>query len=149
MRVFFLIFMLYSSIYAADIFELVGYIDKNETSSLIKAVQTAEDANAHRSDNNKTILMYSAWMGNMDAIAHLLEKGADINAQDETGATALHLAIWKNHEAIAILLIERGADFNLLSKDGMSAMDIAVLKANPNVLKILEAKTPKRKSLGI
>lgn len=136
-------------IYASDIFELVGYIDKNDTSSFVTAIKTVEDANTHRSDNNKTILMYSAWMGNEEAVNHLLEKGADINMQDETGATALHLAIWKNHESIALKLLEKGADFNLLSKDGMSAMDIAILKGNQNILKVLDSKTPKRKTLGL
>jgi len=149
MKAVLLFFMIYTAAYAADIIELVGYIDKNETSTFINAVQTVEDANAQRSDNNKTILMYSSWVGNLEAVNHLLEKGADVNTQDETGATALHLAIWKNHEAIALRLLDKGADFNLLSKDGMTALDIAILKENQNILQVLDSKTPKRKSLGI
>jgi len=149
MRALLLSLLIYTAAFSADILELVRYIDQNDTASLITSVQTADDANAYRSDNNKTILMYSTWMGNAEAVNHLLEKGADVNTQDDTGATALHLAIWKNHEAIALQLLEKGADFNLLSKDGMTAKDIALLKANPNIIKALDAKTPKLKSLGI
>ena len=50
---------------------------------------------------------------NFQSIAWLLlDWGANINAKNWEGQTALHRAAWKGHEAIVLLLLERGADIN-------------------------------------
>ncbi len=42
-------------------------------------------------------------------VMRLVESGADINARNETGRTALFTAIYQNNTEIALYLIERGA----------------------------------------
>lgn len=135
------------NVHGANILELVRTLDANDTAKFKSMVQTSEDANALRSDNNKTVLMYASWIGNADAVEHLVSKGADVNEQDESGATALHLAIWKAHNKIALLLIHHGASANSMSKEGMTPLDIAVLKGNQEIAEAIKNAAPKLKPL--
>ncbi|HEX5330929.1 ankyrin repeat domain-containing protein [Sulfuricurvum sp.] len=135
------------SLHAADILDLVGLLDRNDTKTFQTRVQTLSDANAAREDNNKTILMYACWVGNTQAVNYLIDKGADVNAQDVSGATALHLAAWKGFTPIALHLIDRGASGSIMSKDGMTPLDIAIMQGNQEIASAIEKATPKRKKL--
>jgi len=132
---------------SADIFKLVQALDRNDTKAFTSMIITIEDANTARSDNNKTILMYATWVGNSDAVKYLLDKGANVNAQDISNATALHLAIWKDHTDIAVYLLEHGASSSSMSVDGMTPSDIALLRSNTKVIEAITKTKPKLKSL--
>lgn len=144
-----LIFLLLSAtlLSGADIFKLVQTIDRNDTVEFKQLVQTIEDANTARSDNNKTILMYASWVGNIDAVKHLVDLGANVNAQDSSSATALHLAIWKDHTDIALFLLQKGASSTAMSVDGMTPNDIAILRSNVSIIEAIQKAKPKLKSL--
>lgn len=144
-----LIFLLLSAslLSGADIFKLVQTIDRNDTVEFKRLVQTIEDANTARSDNNKTILMYASWVGNIDAVKHLVDLGANVNAPDSSNATALHLAIWKDHTDIALFLLQKGATSTAMSVDGMAPNDIAILRSNVPIMEAIQKAKPKLKSL--
>lgn len=131
----------------ADIFKLVQALDRNDTQAFTSMVKTIDDANTARSDNNKTILMYASWIGNSDAVKHLIVMGANVNAQDSSNATALHLAIWKDHTNIALYLLDQGASASSMSIDGMTPSDIALLRSNGKVIEVINKAKPKLKSL--
>lgn len=57
-------------------------------------------------------LREAAARGDIESVKALLEKGADINAKDELGRSALLLVVSNNQTEMARLLIERGADAN-------------------------------------
>jgi ankyrin repeat protein len=59
-----------------------------------------------------TPLMEAANEDNTDAIATLLDEGADINEVDSDGTSALHWAVYSGYYDAAALLLERGADPN-------------------------------------
>jgi ankyrin repeat protein len=139
--------LLAAHLYSADILELVSLLDRNDTAVFESKVQNAIDANAMREDNNKTILMYACWVGNIEAVNHLISKGADVNAQDIGGATPLHLAAWKGHNAIALRLLEHGASANAMSKEGMTPLDIAMMRENRELAEAIEKTAPKLKPL--
>jgi len=61
-----------------------------------------------------------------EAITKILDAGADINAVNDNGQTALHIAtFWDNIDAVRLLL-ERGADKTIKNKSGRTAADLAI-----------------------
>jgi len=146
-KIFFILFLGVASLCAADILNLVGLLDRNDTAEFRSHIQTISDANSAREDNNKTVLMYAVWVGNADAVKYLVEKGADINAQDSGGATALHLAAWKGYTPIALYLIEKGASGSAMSTEGMTPLDIAIMRQNREIVEAIDKATPKLKKL--
>lgn len=61
----------------------------------------------------------------LDCVALLIEKGANINAQDNEGRTPLHDAILSGFKDLAELLVRKGADYNIVDKSSKSAREIA------------------------
>ena len=69
--------------------------------------------------SSETLLHLAAEQDKVYIIANLLDKGADINAQDFSGATPLARALFvKKSRDAAIYLITRGADINLKMNKG-------------------------------
>ena len=54
-------------------------------------------------------LMVAAAFGHVDMVRVLIDRGADVNAQDLTGWTPLHAAAFKGNMQIVRLLLARGA----------------------------------------
>jgi len=75
---------------------------------------------------NWTPLMYAARDGGVDAARALVKAGAEVNATDPDGTTALILAIMNAHYDTAIAILEAGADPNITDKAGMAALYAAV-----------------------
>ena len=71
------------------------------------------------------------------ALKNLIAAGADIDAQDNSGNTALMLACMSTAEKSARLLVRKGADFNIKNNNGKSAMDIAVEEGLTDVLELM------------
>ena len=74
------------------------------------------------------------WAGNftqnapgafMDAIGYCLELGADVNAIDAKGFTALHGAAGRGDSEMARYLLESGARVDAINYDGNSPADMA------------------------
>jgi len=75
---------------------------------------------------NWTPLMYAARDGGVDAARALARAGADVNATDPDGTTAMILAIMNAHYDTANAILEAGADPNITDKAGMAALYAAV-----------------------
>jgi len=123
-----------------------------------KAAQLLEDRNATtgRGPYGETLLMIAAEKGRSDILQTLLERGADVNAHDEQGMTALMLAIggrpqrsqsglrsWRDKsptdtrtQMIKALLAKR-ADPKLKNKDGDTALSLAQEIHNTAAIELL------------
>ncbi len=76
-----------------------------------------------RSSDGTTLLMYAALHGDAEGVRILLESGADPNATNHHGATAL---IWGAADIEkARLLVERGANVNAKTKGGATPLTAA------------------------
>lgn len=73
-----------------------------------------------------TATMMAAREGAADAVKALAEAGANLNAQDPEGTTALIVAIINGHYDVARVLAEKGADLNLADSKGMTPLYAAV-----------------------
>ena len=73
-----------------------------------------------------TAAMYAARQNSAEAMATLIELGANLDEQDEDGTTALSLAIMNWHYDLAAVLLEAGADPNVADRTGMNALYVAV-----------------------
>ena len=58
------------------------------------------------------MLLAARWR-HIDVLEVLLERGADINAQDNYGMSALHWPAWSGNDSLCEFLIDRGIDLNL------------------------------------
>jgi uncharacterized protein len=77
--------------------------------------------------------------GDTPAVIKALEDGANINARDKNGGTALMAAVNFGQTKIVKLLIEKGADVNAKQIDGgLTALMIASLGERPNNVEIVE-----------
>ncbi len=84
-----------------------------------------------------TSLMDAVECGHKKMVTYLLEKGADINAQNACGDTPLMLAVEQGNKEIAELLIAQGADMDMQDIDGVTALHTAVHQEQTEILKLL------------
>jgi ankyrin repeat protein len=68
----------------------------------------------------------------------LIGEGADIDAQNEEGNTALHIAcIWHRKEIVKLLL-EKGADIEIKNYNGHTALSTACFLRYKEIITLLE-----------
>jgi ankyrin repeat protein len=67
----------------------------------------------------------------------LLDRGADINAKDNNGVTALHDAVRGGHKTTVELLIAEGANVNALSTDSGTPLEIAINSGQEEIAELL------------
>lgn len=85
-------------------------------------------------------LMWAVRGGNLQAIQLLIERGANVNAKDEFGTTALWLAVDGKSGQIADLLLHANADPNAVTTFGSSSLVCAVRRGDiPMATKLLDA----------
>ena len=102
-----------------------------------------QKASANVADNRGiTPLMYAAEIGSVDAMRLLIERGAEVNAQNAFGSTAL---MWSAADPVKVrLLLEHGAEVNAAARSGRTALIVAGF-TNPSaeVVRLLLAKGAK------
>jgi len=91
-----------------------------------------------------TPLMHAATAGNEGMVEQFLLNGAEVNAKNSDGATAL-MANLTGLSSVNIvkLLIEHGADINASDNEGFSVMMFASVKKNKEILQLLRDKGAK------
>lgn len=98
--------------------------DINATGTSIRA-EFSREPPRDRTPLMVAIAHHSPAKGPSAAVKFLIEKGADLNAQDALGWTAIMLAAARGDLASVNALIEGGADVNIRSTDGRSPLDRA------------------------
>jgi len=83
-------------------------------------------------------LVNEATNGDANAVRALLVKGANINAKDSRGETALMHASYYGYIEVVQLLIEKGAEIGLRSNSGETALQLAKVRNHAEVAQLLE-----------
>lgn len=73
-------------------------------------------------------------------VKDLVDKGADINEQDNTGRNALHYAVLSGYLPVVEYLIENGANINKLSQKGKTPLIMASEKGFVHIVQYLTDK---------
>jgi uncharacterized protein len=88
--------------------------------SAIRILAQHEDSGSLDLELGQSLLLKSAYNGDIEVVDKLLKIGVSLDAADKvTGMTALHLAVGRDHLALARFLVERGASFVLDKQDRM------------------------------
>ena len=81
-----------------------------------------------------TALHLAASEGKLDILKLLLDHGADINATNATGKTALTLGVvccpWEKYTQVVRILVEKGTDIESVDNDGNTALMVAAKHTN-------------------
>jgi uncharacterized protein len=90
-------------------------------------IEQGADVNAPSQNAQRVHPIHSAVAArNTGLVTLLLEKGADINAAQAGGYTALHAAAHHGDEPMIKLLLEHMADINAVTHDGKTPMELAI-----------------------
>lgn len=121
--------------------EFIEYmIDESEAAHITNAeTASAPIAVTHERNVDTT----SAWLdaareGNVETIRTLLQLGADIEIQTDSGNSALKIACKNNHLALAEFLISKGADINSQSEEkGTTPLHAAAYRGHLDLVMLL------------
>ncbi len=83
-------------------------------------------------------LIKAAEKGDTAAVKALLDRGADVNAKDENGGTALMEAALLGNNATVQALLEAGADVNAKNKYGRTALMMAAAEGYTEIVELLK-----------
>ena len=75
--------------------------------------------------------------GDASAVARMIEQGADVNAREANGTTALHWAAYQQDAALVKRLLAAGAKAGVVNDFGSSPMQEAALTGNAAVIRML------------
>jgi Acyltransferase family/Ankyrin repeats (3 copies) len=78
-------------------------------------------------EHGGTPLLWAAAKGQAEAIELFIEHGADVNAVDRDGGSALHAAAFLGHEKAVDVLIRNGGKVNAANSRGSTPLDVAIL----------------------
>lgn len=87
--------------------------------------------------NSRPVLLAYVWRDNPARVEKLLAHGADVNAQDGDGDTALHGAAQTGNTEIMQRLLDKGADPNTKNKQGGTPLMWAAVFGHENAARLL------------
>eukprot|EP00026_Physarum_polycephalum_P003515 Phypoly_transcript_03528.p1 GENE.Phypoly_transcript_03528~~Phypoly_transcript_03528.p1 ORF type:complete len:745 (+),score=126.62 Phypoly_transcript_03528:64-2298(+) len=84
-----------------------------------------------------TALHAAARIGEEDIAEKLIEKGADINAQERDGSTPLHAAVFHNRANIVKLLLSKNVEINTKTRFGTTPLHEAAFYGRSQIVRLL------------
>ena len=116
-------------------------INNGAVDQVREAIEHGADVNIRSDEESWTPLMVAVRSDepSVEIVRLLIEAGAEINATDGTGDTALKKALYAMHPnpQIIEMLIHAGADVNIVDEDGMTILMEATRRSTPEIVRML------------
>lgn len=87
--------------------------------------------------HNVSPLMQACRVGDEESVIYLLQHGADINFQEESGFSALHYAVYFYHPHLVRLLLAKHANSLLKNNQGDTPLMMAIKESDISMVNIL------------
>ena len=101
---------------------------------LVKAGADVRATDAER----ETCLLFAAYFGHTDTVRYLVcLPEVDLNHQESTNCTALHIAVKRKHADVVEVLIDAGADIETKNDEGRSPLHVASISGELTTMKML------------
>ncbi|VTU46380.1 ankyrin-like protein (plasmid) [Variovorax sp. SRS16] len=109
---------------------------------LLAMAAAATQANAQVAPSPGEVQAYgglhrAAWSGDLPRLGALIRHGADLQARDGRGRTALHVATHAHQRGAIRVLVQAGARLDTLDDDRYDAVTIAAVADDPMTLALL------------
>jgi ankyrin repeat protein len=100
-------------------------------------IQYGGNIDTHSKRDGGTPMHRAASAGRVEAIATLLDAGANVAAVDNVGRTPLHWAGWHAHDLVVKSLLEAGADITTQDIHGRTVVNIATWRGHDKTVREL------------
>jgi ankyrin repeat protein len=115
-----------------------GFFNQEPAADVLLARGAPVDA-VTRNDMTNQPLHAAAAGGNVNICRKLIAAGADVNARQHGGFTALHEAALRGDRVMVELYLESGADVSLRENEGKTALAIAEAQGHTEIVEMLRA----------
>lgn len=122
---------------AASLQQMLNRAWGGDLRDLRAAIQRGEVKPGDHDPNGVTPLMVLAWNEDIPGLRTQLEAGADINAADDRGNTALHMCVNDARLKALAFLIQHGANVNAQNKPRETPLNLACVKGNTEAAAML------------
>jgi len=120
---------------------LIPATDNLETTRVL--VEAGADVNARTAVGDSALIVAARRAGAAPVAAYLIDKGADVTASTQGGATALHRAAESGDLDMIKLLLGRGSNVNAQRKGGRTALATAVALGRVSAVRYLLSRGAK------
>ncbi|XP_041354554.1 uncharacterized protein LOC121372324 [Gigantopelta aegis] len=118
----------------------IYYCVSNDTNPLCAEILLHERSQINIQDEQGWFEIHQACRyGRVQHLEHLLYYGADIDVQNASGNTPLHVCAINNQESCARVLLFRGANKNVVNYNNQSAYEVAIIASNFELAEIIKA----------
>ena len=123
----------------AEVTVLYWALENNATNILVSVLQRRPSLARHQ-DKRVPPLLVATELGNRAAVELLLARGADVNAYDTAGRTALHVAAAKGRLELIELFLSKNANINARGPKGATPLQAAIAAKQIEAVTLLRRK---------